>query len=163
MGDFYTVNEVAALVGTGEFLLFESDKYCASPDYLERGDILVTKTQGHTVVVLSNGAKVQKSDPVKEGWKQATDGKRWWYQNADGTYPAGKWEYLREETGGTSGWYLFDDEGYMLTGAHVAPDGKMYYLCETPGIHEGQCMVTDGKGALMIAEWDAGAGRYKID
>ena len=30
-------------------------KYQNSPDYLRRGDILVTKTQGHTVVVLSNG------------------------------------------------------------------------------------------------------------
>lgn len=162
VGDFYTGNEAAALVGTREFMLFEGEKYAESSDYLERGDILVTKTKGHTVVVLSDGAKVQHESKVTEGWQQAADGKRWWYRRADGTYPAGGWAYLREVTGGTSGWYLFDDEGYMLTGAQVAPDGKLYYLCDTPGIHEGQCMVTDEKGALMIAEWDEGAGRYKV-
>ncbi len=159
VGDFYTGNEAEVLIKTGEFAMFESDKFCKSADYLERGDILVTRSKGHTVVALSDGDKVEKQ--VTEGWKQAGDG-RWWYQNADGTYPRGGWAYLNEATGGTSGWYLFDADGYMLTGAQVAPDGKMYYLCDAPGIHEGQCMVTDEKGALMVAEWDAGAGRYKV-
>ncbi len=98
----------------------------------------------------------------KEGWKQAADGKHWWYQYADGTYPAGEFAYLKEATGGTSGWYLFDNNGYMLTGAQIAPDGKMYYLCDAPGIDEGKCMVTDDQGALKIAEWDKANNRYVI-
>lgn len=39
-------------------LWFPTDKkYTDSSDYLRRGDVLVTRTQGHTVVVLSNGSK----------------------------------------------------------------------------------------------------------
>ena len=60
-GDFYTATEVETLRKTGEFEIFTSDKYCKSSDYLKRGDILVTKTKGHTVVVLSNGSKVSST------------------------------------------------------------------------------------------------------
>ena len=147
--DFYTGNEAEILEDTDEFEVIDDPKVCGSSDLLMRGDILVTRTKGHTVAVLSDGAKVHR-----EGWIQAADGIRWWYQYADGSYPSNGWAWLREATGGTEGWYLFDDAGYMLTGAQIAPDGRMYYLCETPGIHEGQCMVTDDQGALRIAEWD---------
>lgn len=57
VGDFYTANMKSYLGKTGKFEILTSDKYCKSSDYLKRGDILVTKTKGHTVVVLSNGAK----------------------------------------------------------------------------------------------------------
>ena len=63
-GDFYTGTEVETLRKTGEFEILTSDKYCKSSSYLKRGDILVTKTKGHTVVVLSNGSKV--SDKVSD-------------------------------------------------------------------------------------------------
>ena len=56
VGDFYTANMKSYLEKTGKFEILTSDKYCKSSDYLKRGDILVTKTKGHTVVVLSNGA-----------------------------------------------------------------------------------------------------------
>lgn len=55
--DFYTATEVKALRNTGAFDILKSEKYCESPDYLLRGDILCTKTKGHTVVVLSDGDK----------------------------------------------------------------------------------------------------------
>ena len=54
-GDYYTATEVEVLKKTGEFDILTDDKYCKSSDYLKRGDILVTKTQGHTVVVLNDG------------------------------------------------------------------------------------------------------------
>lgn len=57
IGAFSTASEVSALRGTGKFDILEDDLYCKSSDYLLRGDILVTKTKGHTVVVLSDGAK----------------------------------------------------------------------------------------------------------
>lgn len=56
VGDFNTASEVTALSATGEFDILRDDKYCKSSDYLKRGDILVTKTKGHTVVVLSDGS-----------------------------------------------------------------------------------------------------------
>lgn len=62
--DFYTGNELAALNATGKFIVIRDSKYCNSSDYLVRGDILVTRSKGHTVVVLSNGAKVKAAAPV---------------------------------------------------------------------------------------------------
>ena len=55
--DFYTATEAAYLMDTGEFVKFTSSKYTSRDDYLGAGDILVTKTKGHTVVVLTNGSK----------------------------------------------------------------------------------------------------------
>ncbi len=66
VGTFSTASEVAVLKATGEFDILTDDKYCKSSAYLLRGDILVTKTKGHTVVVLDNGTKAtedQKPTP----------------------------------------------------------------------------------------------------
>lgn len=62
--DFYTANEIDTLRKTGRFIIYVADKYCKSSDFLMRGDILCTKEKGHTVVVLSDGAKVKEKDPV---------------------------------------------------------------------------------------------------
>lgn len=55
--DFYTATEASALMATGQFDKLTANKYTTQSDYLKVGDILVTKTKGHTVVVLSNGPK----------------------------------------------------------------------------------------------------------
>lgn len=59
VSDFNTSNEVSALLATGAFEELKDSKYTTSANYLRRGDILTTKTKGHTVVVLSNGSKSQ--------------------------------------------------------------------------------------------------------
>lgn len=64
--DFYTGNEVAVLELTDQFDILRDAKYTESSDYLMRGDILVTKTQGHTVVVLTNGKKVRDDENEDE-------------------------------------------------------------------------------------------------
>ena len=87
-----------------------------------------------------------------QGFIQAADGIRWWYQFKDGSYARNGWYWLTEATGGTSGWYLFDDAGYMLTGYQTDPAGEKFFLCPDKGIHEGQCMVTDERGVLRIVE-----------
>lgn len=96
-----------------------------------------------------------------EGFTQAADGKRWWYQYKDGTYPTG-WAYLTEKTGGTSGWYLFDKNGYMLTGYQKDSRERPFFLCPEPGIHEGKCMITNGQGELIIADYDWVNMQYSI-
>lgn len=64
VGWFSTANEVDELMKTGQFEKLIEAKYTTSSDYLKRGDILVTKTRGHTEVVLSNGSKaVEKPKP----------------------------------------------------------------------------------------------------
>jgi len=58
--DFYTATEVNVLKSTGQFDVLTESKYTDSPDYLLRGDILVTRAKGHTVVVLSDGQYAHK-------------------------------------------------------------------------------------------------------
>lgn len=65
---FRTVNMANYLLKTGEFVELKGDKYTKKSTYLGAGDILVTKTSGHTVVVLSNGSKYE-GEPIEEKWE----------------------------------------------------------------------------------------------
>ena len=56
-GNFITSSEVRVLMATGAFMQFTDDAHCKSSARLLRGDILVTRSKGHTVAVLSDGAK----------------------------------------------------------------------------------------------------------
>ena len=55
--NFRTPTEPAALLDSGAFVEMKGSKYTDTDKYLRRGDILVTRSQGHTVVVLTNGPK----------------------------------------------------------------------------------------------------------
>ena len=56
---FRTGNMPKHLLATGEFVELTGSKYTSQSAYLGKGDILVTKTSGHTVVVLNNGSKYE--------------------------------------------------------------------------------------------------------
>lgn len=56
IGDCNTSNIAAVLMKTGKFDKLTDSRYTTSSNYLLAGDILVTKTQGHVVVVLTNGS-----------------------------------------------------------------------------------------------------------
>lgn len=53
-GNFTTANEASLLMATGKFMNFD----VKSEAELQNGDILVTKTKGHTVIVVSSSNKV---------------------------------------------------------------------------------------------------------
>ena len=55
--DFRTGNMPGYLQRSGAFTELTGDKYQKQSAYLKRGDILVTRTSGHTVMVLTNGSK----------------------------------------------------------------------------------------------------------
>lgn len=55
VGSFSTATEVDALMKTGAFEKLDAAEYTTKPDKLMIGDILVTKTKGHTAVVLNDG------------------------------------------------------------------------------------------------------------
>lgn len=57
--NFRTSNEAKTLLASGEFTELTGGKYTDQSAYLRRGDVLVTKTSGHTVVVLTSGAKAE--------------------------------------------------------------------------------------------------------
>ncbi len=74
VGNFRTTNEARVLLATGEFTELTGSKYTDQSAYLRRGDILVTRTQGHTVIVLSNGSKVEASDAASIGERVLRNG-----------------------------------------------------------------------------------------
>ena len=57
VGNFRTTNQASIMLATGQFVELKGSKYTDQSNYLKAGDVLVTKTQGHTVVVLSDGPK----------------------------------------------------------------------------------------------------------
>lgn len=63
--DFYTATEASVLVKTGLFEKLTDSKYNTQDKYLKRGDIQVTKTKGHTWVILENGANAQEEETAK--------------------------------------------------------------------------------------------------
>lgn len=72
---------------------------------------------------------------VHARWRQSADG-RWWYDNGDGTWPAGEWKEIQGKR------YFFDEQGYMKTGWFLW-EGRWYYCTET-GYMLKDCITQDG-------------------
>ena len=71
---FNTTSMCSALLKTGLFDELTGSQYTDRQDYLRRGDILCTRTQGHTVVVLSNGSKAGAVVAPVEGLRRGDYG-----------------------------------------------------------------------------------------
>ena len=69
VGNFRTPTEADMLMATGMFVELIGAAYTDSSDYLRVGDVLVTRTQGHTVVVLSNGPLAAENAPVHASYE----------------------------------------------------------------------------------------------
>lgn len=86
--DFYTGGMAKQMLATGEIVEMPGSKYTDKPEYLGRGDILVTKTKGHTVVVLTNGEKFEgassTTDPQPDGDLKVKPG-TWRIRSGPGT------------------------------------------------------------------------------
>ena len=90
---------------------------------------IVDETSAHTGT--SGQSEETPADAAAWGtWQQDKFG--WWYQFADGTYPASRWLKI----GGT--WYYFRESGYMATGP-LELNGVQYYL--------------DSSGAMAESAW----------
>ena len=79
---FYTGNEATILLATGAFIELTASDYQNKSDYLRRGDILVTKQKGHTVVVLTDGPKAYQwgfdmTYALQRKYGTPTDGEIW--------------------------------------------------------------------------------------
>lgn len=75
----------AKFKSTGAFTVLTGSKYLNGSDYLKRGDVLV-KEGSHTVMVLSNGAKIAKAAGSTGGTKKAAVAKYGPDSNIAGTY-----------------------------------------------------------------------------
>ncbi len=74
VGNFRTTNETAVLMATGAFDKFTDDLHCKKSTNLLRGDILNTRSQGHTVVVLTDGSKASEEVPLALGCRTLKKG-----------------------------------------------------------------------------------------
>ena len=95
---FYTGDEVEKLMATGAFDLFTDSKYTSTDKYLKRGDILCTKSKGHTAVALSDGSYhrqkveedgiwgVQTTYYLQEMFGTVADGEIWNQQTSNKKY-----------------------------------------------------------------------------
>lgn len=97
-----------------------------------------TGYESYVKPVRSYWARVYRYKQVyREGWVKASDG-RWWWRNADGTWPADCWKKI------AGSWYLFDEKGWMLTGWQKRK-GKWYYLRTNGAMVAGMPYQVDGR------------------
>lgn len=56
------------------------------------------------------------SVPAMANWNQGTGANsgKWWYQNADGSYPSNTWQWIDGNNDGIAECYYFDAQGWML-------------------------------------------------
>lgn len=161
-GDYYGVIRGATAAGVPGLILEHSfhTNPAATEWLLSEANLdKLAKAEAHEIAGFYGIARPDNPSP-EEGFVSSADKTQWRYQFKDGSHAIDGWYWLTEKTGGTSGWYLFDKAGNMLTGYQTAPDGRNFFLCPTPGISEGQCMVTDDQGQLKIAQYDMDAKKY---
>lgn len=148
--DFYTGDEVQALLDTGAFEVVN----VPMPDGLMRGDILVTKTKGHTAVVLTNGDDISPSTPSanvnKLGWVK--DGTNWYYRVADGVNAHG-WKDITCKDGNIYRFY-FDEKGKMQTGWQYINDAWYFFHDVVGSGLEGALYISDKDGKQYIAKFN---------
>ena len=82
-----------------------------------------TNTNTSTDTNTNTNSNNPNATPSQEGsWQENSYG--WWYQNADGSYPANAWKQINGE------WYWFDESGYMQV-AWQSVAGTWYYFTES--------------------------------
>ena len=105
-------------------------------------------------------AVVPTVDVAAQGWQK--NGTGWWWENADGSYPASSWK----QVGGT--WYWFDSNGYMATG-WVQVGGTWYYMDASGAMQTGWVQVDgtwyymDASGAMQTGWVQVGGTWYYMD
>ena len=93
VANFTTANERKLLLATGRFRELTGADCTDRADRLRRGDVLVTRTQGHTVVVLSDGLLADRADSAREGASPADPAQAALWQTTAGSY------WLRKKPG----------------------------------------------------------------
>lgn len=86
-----------------------------------------------------------------------SSGGRWWYRNADGSYPKSTWKLIN------GSWYYFESDGWMATGWKKL-GGEWYYLTSSGAMATGWVKLNgkyyfmNGSGVMQHDTWvDNGA------
>ncbi len=94
---------------------------------------------------------------AQTGWNKNTIG--WWWEDADGSYPANAWKTIEDIT------YYFNDSGYMMTGWNYI-DGNWYYFDESGAMATAWRYLGDAwyyfgdNGAMQIGWQEINHVRY---
>ena len=94
-------------------------------------------------------------------WRQ--DARGWWYQNDDGSYPAGTWQWIDGNGDGTAECYYFYSDGYMaynntIDGYYVNSAGQW----ETAGRVQQKSVGRGNSGGSSPAQTAAALFRSAI-
>ncbi|MCD8371323.1 MAG: hypothetical protein LUC94_13560, partial [Clostridiales bacterium] len=101
----------------------------------------------------SGGGSGYASSSASGSWRQDEGG--WWYQYADGSYPANRWVQINSQ------WYYFGGDGYTCSGWQLI-NGSWYYLDRTnqnmtTGWHQdpqdGYRYYLDRSNGRMLTGW----------
>jgi len=125
-------------------------------------------------LILGMAQMVNASDTqevVEQQGEWVNTGNRWWYCNADGSYPAKCWQYIDHNwyyfdsmgyrvTGWqklSGSWYLLNQSGQMLTGWQKT-GGKWYYMnssgqMKTGWVYSGGKWYYLGGSGAMLTDW----------
>lgn len=127
VGDFYTGSEASVLESSG---LFESKKSVSSSADVYNGDVLVTKSKGHTAVVVSGNPRKETSSSTGTTSSTGT-GKLSDTKDADGNwyyYVDGKKSNVTTVAKNKNGWYYVKNGkvDFTFTGIASNENGTWY-------------------------------------
>ncbi|MGI6094401.1 MAG: cell wall hydrolase [Lachnospiraceae bacterium] len=131
---FYESGAIASSTWIGDYYI------------LSNGDMAVSQWIGEYYVG-SDGKWIPGKQKVTEGWQQ-TNG-RWWYQNADGSYPVSQLKLIN------GSWYCFDAAGWMVTGWYKL--GSDWYYLQGSGAMASATWIGDyyvqSNGKMAVNQW----------
>lgn len=109
------------------------------------------------------GHKFCRPDYGTQTDKWVSVNNKWKYQLADRSFVNNQWKYIKDR------WYVFDGDGYMVTGWYLNSNGQWYYLCGDGGMAQGWQMVNDkwyfldGSGDMYIGWLQDGDKWYYLN
>ena len=168
IGDFFTGNEIDKIKATDQFDILTDDAHCSSGDRLIPGDILVTKTTGHTAICIKGGAK--SAEEAKPEPKPVVEDK--WYRVRktwdDAASQLGAFKSLDNAINNCpDGYSVFDNDGKKL---YPEASGLPYAVKVTdpslnfrqgPGVSYPKAGVIKDMGIYTIVEEKNGWGKLK--
>lgn len=117
--------------------------------------ILLVPVEGYAAKNNQSTNQRVKTTTTAAGW--VSSGGRWWYRNADGSYPKSTWKLIN------GSWYYFESDGWMATGWKKL-DGEWYYLTSSGAMATGWVKLNgkyyfmNGSGVMQHDTWvDNGA------
>lgn len=157
IGDvLYKAGHTEIYVGNGLQAGFHADEKGGIGNGAKQGD--QTGYESYLKPVQSYWERVYryKGTAMPEGWvKNSTSGK-WWYRNADGSYPCDEWKRI------AGYWYHFDSKGWMQTG--WLKIGKTWYYLQKSGAMLAKCCAQiNGSWYVFKANGEMETGQVTLN